>query len=167
MYYYDDDRNYPSSERGYMSDRGRARHDRGWWDKTSDEVASWFGDEEAERRREMDQRRSGDYRGRGPKGYRRSDERISDDVNDRLTDYSYLDASNIEVSVDGGNVVLTGTVDGRYEKRLAEDLAEGVSGVRNVENRLRVESSEGQLSTSRHFTGSSEFESSLSKGTSA
>jgi osmotically-inducible protein OsmY len=166
MYYNDDDRSYPSSERGYMSGRER-QDDRGWWDKTSDEVASWFGDEGAERRREMDSRRSGDYRGRGPKGYTRSDDRITEDVNDRLTDYSYLDASDIEVSVDNGNVVLTGTVEGRYEKRLAEDLAEQVSGVKNVENRLRVENSEGKFSTGRHYTGSSEFETSQSKGTAA
>jgi CBS domain-containing protein len=31
--------------------------DRGWLDRTSDEVSSWFGDEEAERRRRMDKRR--------------------------------------------------------------------------------------------------------------
>jgi CBS domain-containing protein len=31
--------------------------ERGWWDRTSDEVSSWFGDENAERRRHMDARR--------------------------------------------------------------------------------------------------------------
>ncbi len=30
---------------------------RGWWDRTTDEVSSWLGDEEAARRREMDERR--------------------------------------------------------------------------------------------------------------
>jgi osmotically-inducible protein OsmY len=85
----------------------------------------------------MDQRR-GPHRGRGPSNYTRSDERIKDDINDRLTEHSYLDASNISVQVDNGEVTLTGTVDSRYEKRLAEDVAEDVSGVRNVENRIRV-----------------------------
>jgi osmotically-inducible protein OsmY len=110
--------------------------ERGWWDRTSDEVASWFGDEDAERRREMDERSS--YRGRGPRGYTRSDDRIKEDINDELTESWNLDASDIEVEVNDGNVVLTGTVDSRYGKRLAEDLAEDVSGVKNVENRIRV-----------------------------
>ena len=126
---------YGERERGrdYDYDREGAR---GWWDRASDEVASWFGDEEAERRRRMDDRR--EHRGRGPKGYRRSDERIKEDVNDRLSDDYYLDASEIEVSVQNTEVTLTGTVNNRNDKRRAEDLAESVSGVTNVENRLRV-----------------------------
>ena len=119
-----------------MSDRENYGEERGWWDRTSDEVASWFGDEEAERRREMDERSS--HRGRGPRGYTRSDERIKEDINDELTESWYLDASDIEVEVNEGNVVLTGMVNSRYDKRLAEDLAEDVSGVKNVENRIRV-----------------------------
>jgi osmotically-inducible protein OsmY len=113
------------------------RGERGWWDRTSDEVASWFGDEEAERRRMMDRHRD-QFRGRGPKGYRRSDERIREDVNDRLSDDNYLDASDIEVAVSETIVTLTGSVSTRADKRRAEDIAEGVSGVTNVENRLRV-----------------------------
>src|SRR5262249_34498742 len=73
-----------------------------------------------------------------PKGYRRSDNRIEEDINDRLTDHPYIDASEIEVSVSNGEVVLSGSVDDRSSKRLAEDIAEQVSGVHNVENRLRV-----------------------------
>lgn len=112
--------------------------DRSWWDKTADEVSSWFGDEEAERRRRMDRQSSGEHRGKGPKGYHRSDDRIREDVNDRLSDDPYLDASDIEVKVENNDVVLTGTVISREDKRRAEDLAERVSGVSNVENRLRV-----------------------------
>jgi BON domain len=78
------------------------------------------------------------YRGRGPKGYTRSDDRIREDVNDRLTDDWSLDASDIEVSVSGGEVTLSGTVNSRMDKRRAEDIAESVSGVRNVQNNLRV-----------------------------
>jgi hypothetical protein len=127
---------YPASERGYMRDYDEG-DERGWWDKTSDEVASWFGDEEAARRRRMDTW-GGGHRGRGPSGYIRSDERIKEDINDRLTDYDYIDATNITAEVSGGEVTLSGTVNSRYEKRLAEDIAEDVSGVRNVENRIRV-----------------------------
>jgi osmotically-inducible protein OsmY len=124
---------YPRSERGFENERGG---ERSWWDRTADEVSSWFGDEEAERRREMDAR--GGHRGRGPKNYTRSDERIKEDVNERLTDYDYLDASDVEVEVNNSEVVLSGTVESRYEKRAAEDIVENVTGVRNVENRLRI-----------------------------
>jgi osmotically-inducible protein OsmY len=152
---YSEGYNYPSSYRsgeayGSRYRRGdqqgyevRGREDRGWWDRASDEVASWFGDEEAERRRRMDELRSR-YRGRGPRGYKRSDERILEDLNDRLTDDPYLDASDIDVSVNNREVTLSGTVDARIAKRRAEDIAELVSGVTNVQNNLRV-SQEGTI----------------------
>ena len=141
--------NYPTGfrsnesygERGRSYDYDRDRYgqgdERGWWDRASDAVASWFGDEEAERRRHQDQQRE-HRRGRGPKGYRRSDERIKEDVNDRLSDDYYIDASEVEVAVTNTEVTLTGTVNSREDKRRAEDIAESVSGVTNVENRLRV-----------------------------
>jgi hypothetical protein len=75
--------------------------------------------------------------GRGPKGYQRSDNRILEDVCDRLT-YSDVDAENIEVTVTGGEVTLAGSVNNRWDKRRAEDVAEEVSGVRDVHNNIRV-----------------------------
>jgi hypothetical protein len=42
---------------------------------------------------------SGAHRGRGPKGYTRPDERIWEEVCDRLTDDPLLDASDMEVKV--------------------------------------------------------------------
>lgn len=112
--------------------------ERSWWDRTTDEVSSWFGDEEAERRRDRDRSSSGNYRGKGPRNYSRSDERIKEDINDRLSDDPFVDATEIDVEVSNGDVTLTGTVDHRSTKRRAEDLADSVSGVKNVENRLRV-----------------------------
>jgi hypothetical protein len=78
------------------------------------------------------------YRGKGPKGFTRTDERIREDINCRLTDDAYVDASNVEVAVENGEVILSGSVPDRSSKRRAEDIAELVSGVSNVENRLRV-----------------------------
>ena len=132
--------------RGYTDDRERDEREygrpggeeRGWWDRSTDEVRSWFGDEEAERRRRVDELREGQYRGRGPRGYRRSDDRIREDINDRLTDDPYIDAYEVEVGVSNGEVTLTGTVESRIAKRRAEDIAESVSGVANVQNNLRV-----------------------------
>ena len=147
----------PSSERQYQGtyrppnygrDYEASRHrtyrgegyagDRDWFDRASDEMSSWFGDEAAEQRRRMDKLREGKFRGHGPKGYRRSDERIKEDVNDRLTEHAYLDASDVEVSVKEGEVTLSGAVLDRTDKRLAEDVAESVSGVKNVQNNLRI-----------------------------
>ena len=122
-----DTRNYGNASQGGF--------DRGWWDRTRDEVSSWFGDDDAERRRRMDK---GEFKGVGPKGYRRSDERIREDISDRLSDDDMLNASNIEVIVNNCDVTLTGTVDNRWAKRRAEDLAERISGVDNVSNQLRV-----------------------------
>jgi len=78
------------------------------------------------------------YAGRGPKGYTRSDERIREEVSDRLTEHDAIDASGIEVSVKDGVATLSGTVDSRWTKRLAEDLAERAPGVRDVMNQITV-----------------------------
>ena len=130
----------------YDYGRGASQDDRGWWDRASDEVASWFGDDEATRRRRMDHQRD-EYRGRGPKNYRRSDQRITEDINDRLSE-GYLDATDIEVAVSGSEATLTGTVKSRADKRRAEAIAESVTGVSNVENRLRVK--QNDYGTSRY-----------------
>lgn len=116
----------------------RNRGNRDWWDRSRDEVSSWFGNEDAQHRRETDKQLAGMYRGKGPKGYTRSDDRIREDVQDRLADDPYVDASDIEVKVEHGVVVLTGDIADREQKRRAEDIIEAVSGVRDVENRLHV-----------------------------
>jgi osmotically-inducible protein OsmY len=122
----------------WSSDPERGGEARAFLDRASDEVSSWFGDENAERRRRMDEMRAGEHRGRGPKGYTRSDERIREDVCDRLTDDPRVDASEIDVAVSQGEVILSGMVDSREAKRRAEDCAERVSGVRHVQNNMRV-----------------------------
>jgi hypothetical protein len=73
------------------------------------------------------------------KGYTRSDERIREDVCDMLAGSPMVDASESEVQVKGGDVTLTGSVNSREEKRLAEDLIENISGVKEVNNQLRVQ----------------------------
>ncbi|WP_176736399.1 BON domain-containing protein [Oligoflexus tunisiensis] len=77
--------------------------------------------------------------GLGPKGYRRSDDSIKEDVCERLTQDPVIDASDVEVHVQDGEVTLTGTVAGRIEKSRAEDIILDIRGVKNVENRLKVE----------------------------
>jgi hypothetical protein len=78
------------------------------------------------------------HRGRGPKNYRRSDERIVEDLVQRLTDDHDIDATDVEVSCSEGTITLGGYVATRREKRIAEQLAEGCRGVTDVFNNLRV-----------------------------
>ena len=81
----------------------------------------------------------GRFSGRGPKGFQRSDERIREDVCERLTRHHDVDAIEIDVKVNNGEVTLTGSVDERSMKRLAEEVAEQVFGVRDVHNQIRVQ----------------------------
>ena len=188
----------------------RERHERPVTDRAGDEVRSWFGDDEAARRRRMDEARddrgqwrdrdrgpwtdrdrdgrtglaefadndrasyySGysrpvsrddywtreryapygrpevNYAGRGPRGYQRTDERIREDVCDRLTDDPRIDASDIEVHLKGGELTLSGSVPTREEKRLTEDVAERVNGIREVNNHLRVRPATEVIGTAR------------------
>ncbi len=83
---------------------------------------------------------AGPHVGKGPRGYVRSDERIYEEVCDRLTLHGQLDASDVNVEVKEGEVTLTGTVQNRSAKRLAEDISDSVSGVRDVHNRLQLRS---------------------------
>ncbi|AHZ84785.1 BON domain-containing protein [Bdellovibrio bacteriovorus] len=78
------------------------------------------------------------YFGRGPKSYKRSDERIKEDVCEMLTRDNNIDAEGIDVEVKDGEVTLTGTVPERRMKHLAEDCAEGCYGVKDVINNIRV-----------------------------
>ena len=77
------------------------------------------------------------FAGRGPRNYSPSDERILEEVCDRLTDDDRIDASEIEVRVSNGEVTLLGEVEDRHTKRMAEDVADGVRGVRDVHNQLK------------------------------
>lgn len=81
-----------------------------------------------------------DFRGRGPKDYQRSDERLKEDICERLRDDPRIDASQITVDVTGGRVSLSGEVDSRRAKHQAEDLVDACRGVSEIDNRLRVRS---------------------------
>lgn len=76
--------------------------------------------------------------GRGPKSFKRSDERIKEDVCEMLTLDANIDAESIEVEVKDGEVTLSGTVPERRMKHLAEDCIERIFGVKDISNNLRV-----------------------------
>jgi hypothetical protein len=120
--------------REYEYNRFGMGDQRGTWNQRGDESYD-FGENN---RRDKQNPADAKHRGKGPKGFKRSDDSIRDDINSRLTDDAYLDASEIEVVIENGEVTLSGTVPDKASKRRAEDICELVSGVSNVENRLRV-----------------------------
>ena len=80
----------------------------------------------------------GTHRGRGPRGYVRSDQRIYEDLCDRLTENPFIDASDVEVLVRDGKVRLAGSLDNAIALRQAEEIAREVAGVAHVQNELTV-----------------------------
>jgi len=125
---------------GYVEGRGsRGGHERdarGWgYSGGYGAGAGFVGGRSSSMGRSM---MGGPYAGRGPRGYQRSDERIREDVCERMSDCGELDASEIEVRVSNAEVTLQGTVRDRHDKRLAEDLVDEVAGVREVHNQIRL-----------------------------
>ena len=101
--------------------------------------AGWIEDAGAPDRPDLTfGRGEGLFRGRGPKGYVRSDDRIREDVSERLTEDSWIDASDLEVTVTAGVVTLAGTLPDWDQKRRAEELATAVPGVVVVTDHVRV-----------------------------
>lgn len=123
VYRPDPDRHEPTRTRGPGGGHGEQ------WDvRINDEGRSgwWY--------------RGESFAGRGPQGYRRSDGRIQEDICDCLTDDPRIDARDVSVRVENGEVTLEGKVNSRQEKRDAENLCERITGVRDVHNHLRVAS---------------------------
>lgn len=83
--------------------------------------------------------RPGPHTGKGPRDYTRSDERLFEEVCDRMAQDGQLDASDIDVEVANGEVTLMGSVANRQAKRRAEDIADAVHGVRDVHNLLHLQ----------------------------
>jgi hypothetical protein len=101
-------------------------------------------------------RGAGRFAGVGPKSYQRSDDRIREDVCDRLTADAWVDPSDVAIRVKDGDVTLEGTVDGHETKRRVEDLVEEVAGVRQVHDFLQVRSSRGAQAPSGSSTGANQ-----------
>lgn len=138
---YDYERGYGDGGRDDMGDHleDRAREAGDFFRRTGRKISNWFSEAT-----DFGEPRDEGYRGArglGPKGYKRSDERISEDVHQHLTDDHWLDASEIDVAVSGGEVTLSGTVANRDAKHRAERIVEDLPGVHHVQNNLRVRTS--------------------------
>jgi len=84
------------------------------------------------------ERSAGGHRGKTPRGYTRSDERIREELCERLTEDDHIDPSEVNVSVRDGVVTLDGSVEQRWIKHNIEDMAEACPGVKDIVNNLRV-----------------------------
>ncbi len=106
-------------------------------------VSDWFGPDAVERRA-------------GPRGYTRTDERIRDEICERLTFATGVDVHEVTVDVDAGKVTLGGTVRMRSQKYDIEDIADNTFGVTDVENNIRVQRQEvdAAVSGAGGFNGS-------------
>lgn len=106
-----------------------------------------------------------DYRGVGPRNYTRSDERIREDLNERLTEAYDLDASGLTVEVENGVATLGGSVAQRWMKHRAEDIADACIGVRDVHNHILVGSGTASANATRGSTTQGGATRSASTGT--
>jgi len=97
-----------------------------------------LGEEEEGHGRESEGERTERRYPPGPKGYQRSDERLREDISERLMEARYIDSSDVTVEVSGAKVVLEGTVPERRMKHAIEDLVDACPGVQDIENRIRV-----------------------------
>lgn len=95
---------------------------------------------------------TGLYRGKGPKGYTRSDERLREMICELLSDAPHVDASEISVEVKNAEVTLSGSVDTRRTKHAVEDLIEHQTGAAEIHNNLRVQSGGFTSAVNRHLT---------------
>ncbi|GIV96402.1 MAG: transport-associated protein [Herpetosiphonaceae bacterium] len=135
-------------DRWAAGERGRSmRFTRGWGAPGEDDGAWGYSGRRDDRAGDYGRearslvefwRFPGPFTGIGPRGYRRSDAAIYEDVCHLLTWHGQIDASDIEIRVERGEVTLIGSVDSRENKRRAEDVAESVAGVVDIHNRLRI-----------------------------
>lgn len=119
---------------GAEDDRARryAERPHGWG-----EYESNYGVARGEWRR-VDTPHPADHAGKGPKGYQRSDARTREIICEALAADPYIDASELEVQVEAGQVTLSGTVSDRWTKFAAEELVDQCARAGEINNELRV-----------------------------
>ena len=125
-----------SDSYGYGSSFGEspmAKHGMGWADEGSDSqsLGQHFNVK-------PDPETLSNHRGRGPKGWKRSDPLIHDQVCETLMRSANVDASDVEVAVVDGIVTLSGSVPDKRMRRIAEIEIHDLPGVVQVFNHLRI-----------------------------
>lgn len=108
-------------------------------DQRRDDAREPFWGDDFYSERERRYRGGQGHYGKGPKGWKWSDERVRDAASEALYRDYEVDASDIEITVKEGVVTLTGTVESREQKRLAEESIDNLVGVVDIHNRLRIQ----------------------------
>ena len=111
----------------------------------SDEDKTWVNSAEYKKQT--------DFVGYGPKNYKRSDDRIFEEVCETLMKHHSVDATNIGVKVTDGVVYLSGKIESRRSKKIAELIIEDLPGVQDVRNELNVIRNEGPRLGPESVTG--------------
>ena len=73
-----------------------------------------------------------------PRGLRRTDEEIKEEINTLLNQGGQVDDTDIQVDVKDGVVTLSGNARSPLEMRAAQGMAENVLGVLEVNNQLKI-----------------------------
>lgn len=92
-------------------------------------------------------RLAGPHRGKGPKNFTRSDERLKEHVNELLMEHDEIDATHVDVEVKNGEVSVTGTVEDRQQRRAIEDLVECMAGVKDVHISIKIADRDQRLAS--------------------
>lgn len=79
------------------------------------------------------------YRGRGPKGWMLSDEKLKERVCEVLYHSYEVDPSEMEVTVEDRTVYLKGKIKSEGMRTVAEDLVASIPGVEDVFTQLKIE----------------------------
>ncbi|GEM_PF-4951652 len=80
----------------------------------------------------------GPHRGKGPKAFTRTDERLKEHVSELLMEHGEIDATHVVVEVKNGEVSLSGLVEDRFQRRAIEDMVESIYGVKDVHLTLKI-----------------------------
>jgi osmotically-inducible protein OsmY len=78
------------------------------------------------------------YEGSGSIQRQRADGIVTSDICARIATHDALDPSDVRVRTQHGVVTLSGVVDTRHDRRVAEQIVREVPGVKDVLNQLRT-----------------------------
>jgi osmotically-inducible protein OsmY len=74
-----------------------------------------------------------------------SDESIKSSVTHFLSEYPYVDASDVQVTVESGFVNLNGTVRDKQQQKTAEEVVKTLPGVKDVFNYITIDAKNGLI----------------------
>ncbi len=87
----------------------------------------------------------GEPHARGFVGYDSADDRIDREIDDHLTQHSYIDTSAVAVTVKDGEVTLEGSVPDADQKNYVEEVVAKIEGVKGVNNHLEIKKPQDTL----------------------